>query len=217
MPKHDYSSGDEENKKESISVVEEITRGISSAIEEWTEDSTLNVEIPDEVLRHNFRLSVVIMLYKQITKDLAKVLQIEEEGIFQPSVDQCIERDISLFYDSYVFRNIYESRYSLICFMLTPRFPSFSQELLDRVLGEDELSFLRSMGAEEMNPKAMSHLRQRIEDRGNRKIVYNITKQFKCTTCGKRQCTVKNIQLRALDEPYNQMVTCMYCGKKWII
>jgi len=41
------------------------------------------------------------------------------------------------------------------------------------------------------------------------------TDMFKCTKCGKRQCTYYEMQTRSSDEPMTQFIRCMNCGKQW--
>lgn len=41
------------------------------------------------------------------------------------------------------------------------------------------------------------------------------TDMFKCSRCGKRQCTYYEMQTRSADEPMTQFVRCLNCGKQW--
>jgi DNA-directed RNA polymerase subunit M/transcription elongation factor TFIIS len=41
------------------------------------------------------------------------------------------------------------------------------------------------------------------------------TEMFKCSRCGKRQCTYYEMQTRSADEPMTQFVRCLNCGKQW--
>jgi DNA-directed RNA polymerase subunit M/transcription elongation factor TFIIS len=41
------------------------------------------------------------------------------------------------------------------------------------------------------------------------------TDMFKCSRCGKRQCTYYEMQTRSADEPMTQFIRCMNCGKQW--
>jgi DNA-directed RNA polymerase subunit M/transcription elongation factor TFIIS len=41
------------------------------------------------------------------------------------------------------------------------------------------------------------------------------TDMFKCTRCGKRQCTYYEMQTRSADEPMTQFIRCLNCGKQW--
>ncbi len=41
------------------------------------------------------------------------------------------------------------------------------------------------------------------------------TDMFRCTKCGKRQCTYYEMQTRSADEPMTIFVRCLNCGKRW--
>lgn len=41
------------------------------------------------------------------------------------------------------------------------------------------------------------------------------TSMFKCTKCGKRECTYYEMQTRSADEPMTQFIRCLNCGKQW--
>jgi DNA-directed RNA polymerase subunit M/transcription elongation factor TFIIS len=41
------------------------------------------------------------------------------------------------------------------------------------------------------------------------------TEMFKCSRCGKRQCTYYEMQTRSADEPMTQFIRCLNCGKQW--
>jgi DNA-directed RNA polymerase subunit M/transcription elongation factor TFIIS len=41
------------------------------------------------------------------------------------------------------------------------------------------------------------------------------TDMFKCSRCGKRQCTYYEMQTRSADEPMTQFIRCLNCGKQW--
>lgn len=38
---------------------------------------------------------------------------------------------------------------------------------------------------------------------------------FKCSKCGKRQCSYRQLQTRSADEPMTTFVSCISCGHKW--
>ncbi len=41
------------------------------------------------------------------------------------------------------------------------------------------------------------------------------TDMFRCSKCGKRQCTYYEMQTRSADEPMTIFVRCLNCGKRW--
>ncbi|KAK1399743.1 Transcription elongation factor [Heracleum sosnowskyi] len=41
------------------------------------------------------------------------------------------------------------------------------------------------------------------------------TTQFKCSRCGKNECTYYQMQTRSADEPMTTYVTCVNCDKRW--
>jgi len=41
------------------------------------------------------------------------------------------------------------------------------------------------------------------------------TDMFRCTRCGKRQCTYYEMQTRSADEPMTQFIRCLNCSKQW--
>ena len=41
------------------------------------------------------------------------------------------------------------------------------------------------------------------------------TDMFRCSRCGKRQCTYYEMQTRSADEPMTQFIRCLNCNKQW--
>lgn len=41
------------------------------------------------------------------------------------------------------------------------------------------------------------------------------TNLYQCSKCGKRECTMYQLQTRSADEPMTTFVTCINCGKRW--
>jgi len=41
------------------------------------------------------------------------------------------------------------------------------------------------------------------------------TDMFRCSRCGKRECTYYEMQTRSADEPMTQFIRCLNCGKQW--
>jgi transcription elongation factor S-II len=41
------------------------------------------------------------------------------------------------------------------------------------------------------------------------------TDMFRCSKCGKRECTYYEMQTRSADEPMTQFIRCLNCGKQW--
>ena len=65
------------------------------------------------------------------------------------------------------------------------------------------------------------HWKPLIDEKSKRdRVLYEINKEmatdvYKCSRCGKRECSYYQLQTRSADEPMTTFVTCLNCGKRW--
>eukprot|EP00794_Sanderia_malayensis_P004777 gene4777-5404_t len=71
------------------------------------------------------------------------------------------------------------------------------------------------MASEEMKKERQEFTQQAIKDHQLATTGGTGTDQFKCSRCGKRNCTYNQVQTRSADEPMTTFVYCNECGKRW--
>lgn len=71
------------------------------------------------------------------------------------------------------------------------------------------------MASDEMKKEREAFTQQAIKDHQLATTGGTGTDQFKCSKCGKRNCTYNQVQTRSADEPMTTFVYCNECGKRW--
>jgi transcription elongation factor S-II len=56
------------------------------------------------------------------------------------------------------------------------------------------------------------HKRDQLKYEKRSEIATNL---YRCSKCGKRQCSIYQLQTRSADEPMTTFVTCLNCDKRW--
>lgn len=84
--------------------------------------------------------------------------------------------------------------------------------ILDGTINPTRVSWLKDY---EISPVNNQHLIDEFMKRLNTKGTVKTSKLYRCRSCGKRECTVRSVQMRSLDEGESLVITCCFCGYKW--
>lgn len=84
--------------------------------------------------------------------------------------------------------------------------------ILNKVIDVDNIS---KMKPEELSPSRNEQLLEQLTARRNQKMSVKVSTLYRCKQCGKKEATVRSVQMRALDESETLVLTCIFCGYKW--
>lgn len=95
--------------------------------------------------------------------------------------------------------------------------PDLRNNVLTGIILADRIA---KMTAEEMASKEMTTLRAKytkeaIDDHQIAKVSGTTSDLFRCSKCGKNNCSYSQIQILSADEPMTTFVQCHECGKRW--
>lgn len=119
-------------------------------------------------------------------------------------------REFTILYDIQVRRVI--SNFSRESYVNNSRLDLRKKE------GEFTVSELPTMGFTTLCPEKWKILVEKEMKREAKMLEVDksmATDMFRCTKCGKRQCTYYEMQTRSADEPMTIFVRCLNCGKRW--
>lgn len=142
-----------------------------------------------------------------------------EEGLLQHTMAEARRlhvhpvwenREFAILYDVQVRRVI--CNLSRASYVENPRLDARYQE------GEFTAAELPTMPFTSLCPDKWKDLTEREMKREAKMLEVDksmATDMFRCSKCGKRQCTYYEMQTRSADEPMTIFVRCLNCGKRW--
>ena len=236
----DKSESEEETELEEA-VVEEEGEVVAAVLEEEEEEAApVRKKVPARSKKVNRRLPAFFTL-KEIEGDseephelrtvimgiihtklpmLSSSDQIElEKGIFNATIEmgrlnKCWRR-----WENPDFQTHYQIIARRTITNLDPTSYVKNKELLESVLSKTiPIRDVPFLPATELFPEkwnTMVESRTKMEAQlleGDKDMA---TDMFKCTRCGKRQCTYYELQTRSADEPMTIFIRCIHCGKQW--
>jgi hypothetical protein len=142
-----------------------------------------------------------------------------EKGIYNFTLEDAKRRAIRRVWENPEFQTLYE-----ICARRTvSNIDSASYvgntRLLNRLReGEFKPHDIAFMGFTELYPEKWGNYVEMSIKREAKMLEVDksmATDMFRCSRCGKRQCTYYEMQTRSADEPMTQFIRCLNCGKQW--
>jgi DNA-directed RNA polymerase subunit M/transcription elongation factor TFIIS len=119
-------------------------------------------------------------------------------------------REFAVLYDVHVMRIV--ANMSRTSYVENPRLDVRFRE------GEFTVAELPTMPFTSLCPEKWKELTEREMKREAKMLEVDksmATDMFRCSKCGKRQCTYYEMQTRSADEPMTIFVRCLNCGKRW--
>jgi DNA-directed RNA polymerase subunit M/transcription elongation factor TFIIS len=144
--------------------------------------------------------------------------QLEKE-IFCASLEEAAKKHIFAHWNNKLFTEIYSQRQRRIFSNLHPASPVGNTTLLPMVKsGSIGLAEVARYTDIDLFPDNWTKLKELQLIREHKWLEGNVaakTDQFKCSKCGKRECSYYEMQTRSADEPMTIFITCLNCNKKW--
>ncbi len=142
-----------------------------------------------------------------------------EAGIYRFAVQNSKYRRSHAVWENAEFENLYEITARRVITNLDGRSYVSNDRLLDRLKeGEFKAWEVAFMTCQDLFPQKWVNLQEREMKREAKMLEKDTsmaTDMFRCSRCGKRQCTYYEQQTRSADEPMTIFVRCVNCGKQW--
>lgn len=142
-----------------------------------------------------------------------------ERGIFNFTLEDAKRRSIRRVWENPEFQTLYE-----ICARRTVSNIDSSSyvgntRLIGRMKeGEFKPHDIAAMPFTELHPEKWGNYVEMSIKREAKMLEVDksaATDMFRCSKCGKRECTYYEMQTRSADEPMTQFIRCLNCGKQW--
>ena len=142
-----------------------------------------------------------------------------EKGIFNATIEDAKRRHIHCVWENPEFSTLYEIISRRVISNLDAASYVQNKRLLTRLRdGEFKPHDIAFMTFAELCPEKWGNMIEMAIKREAKMLEVDksmATEMFKCTKCGKRQCTYYEMQTRSADEPMTQFIRCLNCGKQW--
>ena len=142
-----------------------------------------------------------------------------ERGIFNCTIEDAKKRGTHPVWENPEFQSLYAIHARRVLSNLDKRSYIQNSRLLERLReGEFMPHDIPAMTYAELYPEKWSGLIESAIKRETKMLEVDVsmaTDMFRCSRCGKRQCTFYEMQTRSADEPMTQFIRCVNCGKQW--
>jgi transcription elongation factor S-II len=208
----------EEEEEEEAPPPPKRTKRVAKKTPQWFSVPPLTAEKESESAQHPIRLQAKLQI--QTLLQLSPSEQEElERTILLHSLEDAKKRHVHPVWENKEFTILYDihlrrviTNMSKVSYISNPRLESRMQE------GEFTLGEVASMAFSSLYPEKWKDLFEKEMKREAKMLEVDMsmaTDMFRCSKCGKRQCTYYEMQTRSADEPMTIFVRCMNCGKRW--
>lgn len=167
-------------------------------------------------LRESMRKIIAARLSDKLSKDEQLDM---EKGIYNFSIEEADRRNVRKVWENPEFQAIYDIASKRTITNLDSKSYVSNGRLYDRLReGEFKPHDVPFMSVSELYPEKWGEMIEMGIKREAKMLEVDksmATDMFRCTRCGKRQCTYYEMQTRSADEPMTQFIRCLNCGKQW--
>jgi DNA-directed RNA polymerase subunit M/transcription elongation factor TFIIS len=141
-----------------------------------------------------------------------------EKGLLNMSLEEANRRRIRAVWENPEFQALYDIQCRRVLSNLAPCYVQ-NGRLLERYKeGEFAIHQIPYMSYSDLYPEKWVELADREMKREAKMLEVDTsmaTDMYRCSRCGKRQCTYYEQQTRSADEPMTLFIRCVNCGKQW--
>lgn len=142
-----------------------------------------------------------------------------ERGIFNCSLDEAKRRRVHRVWENPEFQTLYDITAKRTISNLDSASYLGNTRLMERLReGEFLPHDIAFMNYSELFPERWGNMIETAIKREAKMLEVDksaATDMFRCSKCGKRECTYYEMQTRSADEPMTQFIRCLNCGKQW--
>ena len=181
----------------------------------WLSQPVLTLD-QDHPHRTTARHQIQHFLHSQLTPAEQADL---EKGILEHAITEAKTHHVHPVWDNREFAVLYDIQVRRVISNLA-RTSYVENPRLDVRMREGEFApaELPTMAFSSLCPEKWKDLTEREMKREAKMLEVDksmATDMFRCSKCGKRQCTYYEMQTRSADEPMTIFVRCLNCGKRW--
>lgn len=142
-----------------------------------------------------------------------------EKSIFRFCLEMAKRKHLRAVWENPEFQTIYDIQIRRVLCNLDTQSYVGNARLMNRLQeGEFQIGDVPFMTYSDLFPEKWMELADRETKREAKMLELDTsmaTDMFRCSRCGKRQCTYYEQQTRSADEPMTIFIRCVNCGKQW--
>ena len=175
---------------------------------------------PDDETRNEHRSKTHVILTTKCGAHLKPDECVDiERGIYNFTLEEAKRRGVRRAWENPEFQVLYQIQARRTITNIDPTSYVENARLLERLReGEFRPHAIPFMSYNDLFPEKWGNMIEHAIKREAKMLEVDksaATDMFKCTRCGKRQCTYYEMQTRSADEPMTQFIRCLNCGKQW--
>jgi DNA-directed RNA polymerase subunit M/transcription elongation factor TFIIS len=166
-----------------------------------------------------YRTAVRSIIQHRCTPLTAAAQEDLERGLFNATLKEAGIRNIRRVWENPEFATLYRITAQRVISNLDSSSYIQNTRLLKRLQdGEFAPHDVAFMTYSDLYPEAWATIQEQALKREAKMLEVDksaATDMFRCSRCGKRECTYYEMQTRSADEPMTQFIRCLNCSKQW--
>ena len=226
-----YSDSKKNNRK---IIKKSFSKGNNDLLKKKEEDLNIEIEkgptvhlLKQEINLSNVKslveirkkcLKIIQSLFNKSEKNLGRSI---EKGIYNYSIQRCIDKEMYPSWDNLIFKEIYLGKCKSIYTNLNSKSYVKNTDLIHKVkLKEIQPDNLANLKPIEIFPEMWEHIIKENEHREKvitESMMGSATDKFVCPNkkCRARKAVYTEVQTRSADEPMTLFISCLVCGHRW--
>jgi DNA-directed RNA polymerase subunit M/transcription elongation factor TFIIS len=141
-----------------------------------------------------------------------------EIGCYDEACKRTLELDQNPTWENDMFTKVYDNVCGNLFQHIDPHSELNTTYLYEKMMNKEiDLHKLAQLNSIEMCPDKSKDIRNQIAARSEIKCSVKAVTSYKCSKCGKSECTLDRRHTRGLDEATNYRATCIHCKHTWNI
>jgi len=165
------------------------------------------------------RVAVTSVIAKRCTPLTSAEQEDLERGIYNAALQDAEKRHVHRVWENPEFVALYRITAQRVISNIDSASYIQNARLLARLQdGEFKPHDVAFMTYSDLYPESWAPLQETAMKREAKMLEVDksaATDMFRCSRCGKRECTYYEMQTRSADEPMTQFIRCLNCGKQW--
>lgn len=93
-----------------------------------------------------------------------------------------------------------------------------SDYLINKILNNEiDINIIGSLSSEQLCPDKSQNIKDNLNKRNNQHIKVKTSTLYTCKNCKRKEVSIFQVQIKALDEGSNLSLTCQFCKYHWMI
>lgn len=189
---------------------------------------TIPINIYNNKLYNKNRRAILLLIADILEKNNKFKLQHQEIqsniiinielSCFNQTINKADELLIYQSWDNEKFVYLYYLTCNKITKNLDPESEVQSDYLINKILNNEiDITKIGSMTSEDLCPDKSQNIKNVLNLRNNQQIKIKTSTLYTCKNCKRKEVSIFQVQIKALDEGSNLSLTCQFCKYHWVV